>query len=199
MPQRDPGPTSVFLCSALPLPFSPSAGPVPLRPLAMGPLRLERALTPGPWWLKVASQLMRCIIHHILPSPVPYVLLGRTRAHGFRLAMLHLPQVSKARAHVQQPCSCCTRGTADRLFSAYIRLCCRACTHSGILGSCCVSVAMCRELQCAQIVVKWSSSLLLHALTTYPGGRDWVASGSDVSRLYSSVRSACKSCDMLID
>ena len=44
MPQRDPGPTSVFLCSALPLPFSPSPGPVPLRPLAMGPLRLERAL-----------------------------------------------------------------------------------------------------------------------------------------------------------
>ena len=92
----------------------------------------------GPWWLKVASQLMHCIIHHILPSPVPYVLLGRTRAHGFRLAMLHLPHVSKARAHVQQPCSCRTRGTADRLFSAYDRLCCRACTHSGILGSCCV-------------------------------------------------------------
>ena len=43
MPERNPGPTSVFLCSALPLPFSPSAGPVPLRPLAMGPLRLERA------------------------------------------------------------------------------------------------------------------------------------------------------------
>ena len=55
------------------------------------------------------------------------------------------------------------------------------------------------ELQCAQIVVKRSSSLLLHALTTYEGERDWVTSGSDVSRLYSSVRSACKSCDMLID
>jgi hypothetical protein len=157
MPQRNPGPTSVFLCSALPLPFSPSAGPVPLRPLAMGPLRLERALTPGPWWLKVASQLMRCIIHHILPSPVPYVLLGRTRAHGFRIAMLHLPHVSKARAHVQQPCSCRTRGTANRLFSAYVRLCCRACRHSGILSSCCVSVAMCRgatmRANCGQMVI----------------------------------------------
>jgi hypothetical protein len=187
-----------------PLPFSPSpllslsrARPAPAT--GNGATQARTGRNTGPWWFKVASQLMRCIIHHILPSPVPYVLLGRTRAHGFRLAMLHLPQVSKARAHVQQPCSCCTRGTADRLFSAYIRLCCRACTHSGILGSCCVSVAMCRELQCAQIVVKWSSSLLLHALATYPGGRDWVASGSDVSRLYSSVRSACKSCDMLID
>ena len=68
-----------------------------------------------------------------------------------------LPQVSKARAHVQQPCSCCTRGTADRLFSAYVRLCCRACTHSGILSSCCVSVAMCRGAtmcaNCGQMVI----------------------------------------------
>ena len=85
------------------------------------------------------------------------------------------------------------------IFSAYVRLCCRACTHSGILSSCCVSVAMCRGAtmcaNCGQMVI----ILVAHALTTYAGGRDWVASGSDVSRLYSSVRSACKSCDMLID
>jgi len=60
--------------------------------------------------------------------------------------------------------------------------------------------SMCRGATMrAKIVVKRPSSLLLHALTTSEGVRDWVASGSEVSRPVSSVRSACKSCDMLID
>ena len=69
-----------------PLPFSPSpllslsrARPAPAT--GNGATQARTGRNTGPWWFKVASQLMRCIIHHILPSPVPYVLLGRTRAH----------------------------------------------------------------------------------------------------------------------
>ncbi len=114
----------------------------------------------------------------------------------------NLPHDSKAWiAHtrvrnVRRPCSCCTRGTGNRLLSADARLCCRARRNS---SHCRCRFDVSRSHNARKIVAKRPSSLLLHALTTSEGVRDWVASSSEVSRLYSSVRSLCKSCDMLID